>query len=113
MSKDPAWALAEHVCACGFADLPADAGRVADAFGGRAGLSGADRFTAGEWRTLTTGAPVYANALGVFDCAVEEILERGDIFIIIGKVVAVAARADGDPLVFFRGKNHSGLRATG
>jgi flavin reductase (DIM6/NTAB) family NADH-FMN oxidoreductase RutF len=91
--------------------LPANAASVADAFGGRAGLTGAARFTAGQWRVLSTGAPVYCDALGVFDCAVEEILERGDIFIIIGKVVAVASRGDGDPLIFFRGKSHAGLGA--
>jgi flavin reductase (DIM6/NTAB) family NADH-FMN oxidoreductase RutF len=93
--------------------LPANAAKVADAFGGRAGLSGAARFTAGEWRVLTTGAPVYRDALGVFDCTVDEILERGDISIIIGKVVAVAARADGDPLIFFRGRTHTGVGSSG
>ncbi|MEJ0015928.1 MAG: flavin reductase family protein [Acetobacteraceae bacterium] len=93
--------------------LPANATKVADAFGGRAGVSGAARFADGEWRTLATGAPVYGEALGVFDCAVEEILERGDIFIIIGKVVAVASRSDGDPLIFFRGKSHAGFGAAG
>ena len=75
--------------------LPASAGRVADAFGGMAGVSGADRFTPGEWHVLSTGAPVFRDALGVFDCAVDDILQRGDISIIIGKVVAVASRADG------------------
>ena len=91
--------------------LPADASRVADAFGGRTGVSGADRFAPGDWHTLSTGAPVYSQALGVFDCVVEEILERGDIFIVIGKVVAVASRSDGEPLIFFRGKSHAGLGA--
>ncbi len=93
--------------------LPASATSVADAFGGRAGISGADRFKPGEWRVLSTGAPVFCDALGVFDCVVEEILERGDIFIVIGKVVAVASRADGDPLIFFRGKSHTGLDPVG
>jgi flavin reductase (DIM6/NTAB) family NADH-FMN oxidoreductase RutF len=93
--------------------LPANAASVADAFGGRAGISGAARFVPGEWRVLSTGAPVFCDALGAFDCAVEEILERGDIFIVIGKVVAVASRADGDPLIFFRGKSHAGLGAAG
>ena len=36
--------------------LPASATSVADAFGGRAGISGAERFTPGEWRVLSTGA---------------------------------------------------------
>jgi flavin reductase (DIM6/NTAB) family NADH-FMN oxidoreductase RutF len=93
--------------------LPANAARVADAFGGRAGLSGAARFAAGEWRVLSTGAPVYCDALGVFDCAVDEILQRGDVAIIIGKVIATASRAEGDPLIFFRGGSHAGLGTVG
>ncbi len=93
--------------------LPADAAKVADTFGGRAGISGAARFAAGEWSTLSTGAPIYRNALGVFDCTVDEVLPRGEVSIIIGNVVAAAWRADGDPLVFFRGKHHTGLIATG
>jgi len=91
--------------------LPADAAKVADAFGGRAGISGAARFAVGDWDTLATGAPVYREALGVFDCTVDEVLQRGGVAIIIGKVVAVAWRMDGEPLVFFRGKNHTGLAA--
>ncbi len=93
--------------------LPANAARVADAFAGKTGLSGAARFAAGEWRVLSTGAPVFRDALGVFDCTVDEILQRDDVSIIIGKVVAVASRADGDPLIFFRGKSYSGLGVVG
>jgi flavin reductase (DIM6/NTAB) family NADH-FMN oxidoreductase RutF len=91
--------------------LPASAGKVADAFSGKAGLTGAARFFAGEWSVLATGAPVFREALGVFDCAVEEIIERGDISIVIGKVVGAAARSAGDPLIFFRGKSYCGLGA--
>lgn len=87
--------------------LPAEAGRVADAFGGKLGISGADRFTPGEWRTLATGAPVFCDALGAFDCAVEQVVPHGDIAIIIGKVVAAAWRAGGEPLLFFRGRTLS------
>lgn len=89
--------------------LDADAGAVADAFGGKAGLSGADRFADGDWTTLATGAPVYKSALGAFDCAIEQVVEHGATSILIGKVVAVASRADGEPLVFFRGKTRAGL----
>jgi flavin reductase (DIM6/NTAB) family NADH-FMN oxidoreductase RutF len=93
--------------------LPATAVKVAEAFGGRAGLSGAARFAASEWRVLATGAPVFCDALGVFDCAVDEILQHGDISIVIGTVVAAAWRGDGDPLIFFRGKSHAGLGVAG
>jgi flavin reductase (DIM6/NTAB) family NADH-FMN oxidoreductase RutF len=52
---------------------------------------------------------VYNEALGAFDCTVEQIVQHGDISIIIGSVVAVAWRADGEPLVFFRGKSFAGV----
>ena len=84
--------------------LPAHATAVADAFGGRAGLSGAARFAAAEWRVLSTGAPVFRDALGVFDCVVDQIVDRGSVSVVIGKVVAAASRPDGDPLIFFRGR---------
>ena len=93
--------------------LPAEAAAVADAFGGRAGVSGAARFQSGAWRVLATGAPVYCDALGAFDCTVDQIVERGDVSIVIGTVVAVASRADGVPLLFFRGKTLSVPDAAG
>jgi flavin reductase (DIM6/NTAB) family NADH-FMN oxidoreductase RutF len=89
--------------------LPASAVRVVDAFSGKAGISGAARFVQGEWRVLATGAPVFRDALGAFDCVVDDVVQRSDVSIIIGKVVAVASRPDGDPLIFFRGKSHFGL----
>jgi flavin reductase (DIM6/NTAB) family NADH-FMN oxidoreductase RutF len=90
--------------------LPATAAKVADAFGGKSGLSGAARFTDAEWCKLTTGAPVFREALGAFDCLVDEVLQRGAVSIIIGKVVAVASGVLVEPLIFFRGKLYSGLR---
>lgn len=93
--------------------LPSDATAIADAFSGKAGLSGAARFAANEWRVLSTGAPIYCNALGAFDCIVEDVFPRGDVSIIIGKVAAAAYRADGEPLLFFRGRNYGGLPTPG
>ncbi|WP_342362061.1 flavin reductase family protein [Terrarubrum flagellatum] len=91
--------------------LASDAAAVANAFGGKAGLSGAARFIDGEWTTLTTGAPVYKNALGVFDCSITDVIERGNVSIIIGAVVGAAARGEGEPLVYFRGKTYTTLSA--
>jgi flavin reductase (DIM6/NTAB) family NADH-FMN oxidoreductase RutF len=93
--------------------LPASAANVADAFSGKAGVTGAARFAQGEWRILVTGAPVFCDALGAFDCVVDDIVQRREVSIIIGKVVAVASRPDGDPLIFFRGKSYSGLGPLG
>ena len=91
--------------------LPANAEKVADAFSGRAALTGAARFTEGEWGRLTTGAPIYLEALGAFDCTVEDIVQRGSASIVIGKVVDAVARSSGEPLIFFRGKTRSGFGA--
>ena len=91
--------------------LPASAGHVADAFSGKAGLSGAARFVEGEWGTLATGAPVLNDALGVFDCVVDQVVERGSISIIIGTVMGAKAAGTGEPLLFFRGKTIAGLAA--
>jgi flavin reductase (DIM6/NTAB) family NADH-FMN oxidoreductase RutF len=82
--------------------LPTEAKEIADLFGGKGTLKGADRFQVGNWQTLTTGAPVLSNALGAMDCMLEETIERGSISIVIGRVVDVLV-GDGNPLIHFRG----------
>jgi len=82
--------------------LPVEAKEIADLFGGKGTLKGADRFQVGSWQTLATGAPVLSNALGAMDCTLEETIERGGISIVIGRVVDVLV-GDGNPLIHFRG----------
>jgi len=89
--------------------MPAHAEKITAAFSGKSGLSGAERFAPGEWGTLTAGAPVYLQALGVFDCSVEEVIQRGSVSIVIGRGVDAAASSFGDLLIFFRGKTRSGF----
>src|SRR5580658_7211862 len=50
--------------------LGADGEAIADLFAGRTGVASADRFVAGTWTTLKTGAPVLAAAVVAFDCRV-------------------------------------------
>ena len=87
--------------------LPAGTDAVADAFSGKGGLSGSQRFVEGQWDTLTTGAPVFTEALGAFDCVVDEVIQRGDVSIVIGRAVATRIDSSRPPLVFFRGKLRS------
>jgi len=84
--------------------LPAEARDVADLFGFKSAVKGADRFSAGRWGELTTGSPVLADALGAFDCKVEDTCRRGTTTIVIGRVVDLTSRRDGEPLIFFRGR---------
>ncbi|HWK97371.1 MAG TPA: flavin reductase family protein [Pseudolabrys sp.] len=84
--------------------LPAGARDVADRFGFKSAVKGAERFEEGRWGRLTTGAPVLNDALGAFDCVLEETIRRGTTTIAIGRVVDLAAKGEGDPLVIFRGQ---------
>ncbi len=62
---------------------------IADAFSGREGLSAEHRFALGNWITLSTGAPVLAQAPAVFDCRLAQTEVVGTHRILIGAVEAV------------------------
>lgn len=47
------------------------------------------RFASGDWRTLTTGAPVLANALASFDCRVLNGIAVGSHTIYIAEVLSI------------------------
>ena len=85
--------------------LPREARAIADMFGGKSAQKGADRFEAGKWGTLKTGAPILLSAVGAIDCRLEEAIERHGVVIAIGRIVDVlaGAGAGADPLVHFRG----------
>ncbi|MBN9058558.1 MAG: flavin reductase family protein, partial [Rhizobiales bacterium] len=42
--------------------------------------------------------------LGVFDCAVTDVVERENTTVVFGRVVDWLTRGNGDPLIYFRGK---------
>jgi len=84
--------------------LPEGTAALAKAFGGRTDEDRAARFAEGEWGELATGAPVFNTALGVFDCEVDQVVDRGNVALVIGTVKGVKAAGEGEPLVFFRGK---------
>src|SRR5882724_3206815 len=71
-------------------------------FGGGGSLKGADRFVAGAWTELKTGAPALVDAVGVIDCRLDELIERHGAVIALGRVVAYTASSK-DPLISFRG----------
>src|SRR5579883_2888083 len=83
--------------------LPKGSEALAASFGGSGPLKGADRFEAGKWITLTTGAPVYADGVGALDCRLEEIIERGGAVIAIGRLVDYTSNADREPMISCRG----------
>lgn len=77
---------------------------VAEVFAGRAGLAREERFSAGDWKTGKTGAPVLAETCVSFECELVEIKEFGTHLILIGKVAAThAAPEDDNPLIYGNG----------
>jgi flavin reductase (DIM6/NTAB) family NADH-FMN oxidoreductase RutF len=83
--------------------LPREAAAIADMFGGKAPQKGAERFEAGRWGTLKTGAPILLDAVGAIDCRLEETIERHGVVIAIGRVVAVMDGGAKAPLIHFHG----------
>lgn len=79
--------------------LAEDQQRVAESFAGQIPEFRNDRFAAGRWKTLATGAPVLEGALASFDCRVASTFDFGSHRLIIGEVVDVAVR-DTRPLVY-------------
>jgi flavin reductase (DIM6/NTAB) family NADH-FMN oxidoreductase RutF len=76
---------------------------LADVFGGKSDLKGTDRFTTAPWGRLVTGAPVLEGAVGAIDCELVETIERYNVVIVLGRVVATASNPVAVPLVHFRG----------
>ncbi len=57
----------------------------------------------GSWTTAATGAPVLPDALAWVDCEIDRVVEAGDHWIVLGRVVELHGSEDGSPLLFFRG----------
>ncbi|HWJ75458.1 MAG TPA: flavin reductase family protein [Kaistia sp.] len=83
--------------------LSEDQGDVAERFGGRTALKGAERFEPARWDVLKTGAPVLKDAVGALDCELDEAIQRHGTMILIGRIVAFHSAGGLTPLVYFQG----------
>lgn len=84
--------------------LPEGAGEIADIFGGRRGLSGAERFGNAQWTTLATGSPVLADAVLALDCEVAQIFEHETTQLVVGRIVDSISDTSRRPLIFAAGR---------
>lgn len=83
--------------------LPEGDCELADSFGGKGDLKGAQRFTTRPWGKLVTGAPALEGAVAVIDCELDELIERHGAVIAIGRIVGFRTADAVKPLVFFGG----------
>ncbi len=65
---------------------------------------GADKYAGVRWRpSSATGSPVLDGAVAWIDCDIDDVVEAGDHYIVLGRVRDLAAAGEADPLLFFRG----------
>jgi flavin reductase (DIM6/NTAB) family NADH-FMN oxidoreductase RutF len=65
--------------------------------------SGGDKFAGVSWTPCSSGAPRLDGVSAWIDCEIESITEAGDHYIVLGRVLELAAPGPPVPLVFFRG----------
>ena len=85
-----------HFCVNILAEDQEDVARV---FAGK----GEDKFQSVGWKPAATGSPVIRDVLAWIDCALEEVHDAGDHYIVTGRVHELKVEREGHPLVFFRG----------
>lgn len=69
---------------------------------------GVDKFAGVPWEpSPVTGSPVLEGSLGYVDCAIHAVHEAGDHYVVIGRVLDLAAATDEEPLLFYRGQYRS------
>ena len=67
--------------------------------------SGTDKYNNIGYRLSDNGSPILDEAIAWIDCAIEQVSEAGDHYLVLGRVLAMAAvREHDDPMLFFRGK---------
>lgn len=64
---------------------------------------GIDKFDGVPWQPGISGAPVLEGALAFIECTIEQVYEAGDHYMVLGRVVNLAEKGKGDPLLFFKG----------
>ncbi|MFK4823432.1 flavin reductase family protein [Paenochrobactrum sp. BZR 588] len=81
--------------------------KLSDAFSGRFQMTQDERFALAQWQTLTTGAPVLADALASFDCIVTSVQEHSTHYVVFGEVVGVSQKTDEEALIYLNRRYHT------
>lgn len=65
---------------------------------------GADKFAGIQHSVSLHGLPVIDGALASIECDIHKVIEAGDHYLVLGRVLALEADEDRDPLLFFRSR---------
>lgn len=87
--------------------LAAGQAALSPLFAGETGKTVRERFTAGDWEPLVTGAPALADAVVSFDCMVSQVTEVGTHSVFFCSVEAIRLGAEEhEALIYFRRRYH-------
>ena len=90
--------------------LPKGGNELVAIFAGQRGLSGADRFSDGQWRDGPRGQPMLIDAVAAFECELEGVHDYGSHSILVGRVGEMRNRCEGQALLYVDGSFASALR---
>lgn len=62
-----------------------------------------DKFAEIGWKHSGNNCPLIDGVLAYIDCTIENVVESGDHFVVIGAVSDLDVRHEGGPLLFYRG----------
>ncbi len=62
-----------------------------------------DPWDAVSWSVGETGSPIVDGALAFIDCTIHDVLDTGDHWMVLGRVVDTGYRREGHPLLFLGG----------
>lgn len=98
------WPVLQKYGVFGVNILSSDQLEVAERFAGVGGLKGAQRYAGAEWINLSSGVPLLTGALAVFDCEVEDVIERHSHAIVIGRVLDLRVAPGKPALTYWEGQ---------
>jgi flavin reductase (DIM6/NTAB) family NADH-FMN oxidoreductase RutF len=94
------WALiakAGHFCANVLASDQADLCK-------KLASKDADKFTSVDYEISNHGLPVLGGVVAAIECQLHDVVDAGDHWFVLGRVLELEAKRDSDPLLFFKGR---------
>jgi flavin reductase (DIM6/NTAB) family NADH-FMN oxidoreductase RutF len=68
-------------------------------------VSGGDKYEGVDFALSDNGSPILASAIAWIDCDLHDVVDAGDHYFVLGRVIALeTVHHDHDPMLFFKGK---------
>lgn len=67
---------------------------------------GADRFSGTTFTVSSRGCPVLTETLAHLECEIEQVIDAGDHYVTIARVLELGTARDLRPLIFYQGRFH-------